>query len=206
MPLKNPGPPELWHWQQAVGWIGFDLSAPPLGFNIFDSQISKSVPHLKRRENATRALDELLKAANAKEISPMWLGQVPASDVLTGSEARTRMLAALGSKISLNSGLLDNLYFRREEIVEGWPAGPAAPSPTAAAGAQCLRWLRSIAESGELSQPVPGQKPLPKKAWWGKAHAQFPKLSYRSFESAWAEVARDHPTMRRAGRKRKSSQ
>jgi hypothetical protein len=209
MPLKNSGPPELWHWQQAVGWIGFDFDTPVLGFSVFDPDASAAVPNRQKRlEIASRALDDLLEAVKAKDISPISRGrdEEPEPDVLAWSETRDRMWIALSSKLAPYNHLLTHLHFRRDEIIARWPPSPEAPSQTAAAQSKCQRWLKSLAVSGELFESIPGRKRPSKTDWWNRAQGEFPQLSRRSFDRAWGQLAVEHPNLARAGRKGKSQQ
>jgi hypothetical protein len=119
MPLRDPHHSKLWHWQQAVGWIAFDLVDPPPQFNIFNPDVISKYPRREdRRLRVKRAIDELLEATESSVIQPIWNNEpgVP----LDGKAAR-QMYAILDSKMWLTPGPLDELYFSRVAILQHWP-------------------------------------------------------------------------------------
>jgi len=118
MPLRNPHP-KLWHWQQAIGWIAFDVVDPPPQFNIFNPDVTSKYPRREeRRLRINKAIGELLEAAESA-IQPIWLNNEPA--VPLNANAARQMYNILDSKMWLTPQPLDALYFDRVAILQHWP-------------------------------------------------------------------------------------
>jgi hypothetical protein len=118
MPLRNPHS-KLWHWQQAIGWIAFDVVDPPPRFNIFNPDVTSQYPRREdRRLRINKAIDELLEAAKSA-IKPIWLNNEPA--IPLDADAARQMYNILDSKMWLTRGPLDALYFNRVAILQHWP-------------------------------------------------------------------------------------
>jgi len=98
MPLRNPHP-KLWHWQQAIGWIAFDVVDPPPQFNIFNPDVTSKYPRREeRRLRINKAIGELLEAAESA-IQPIWLNNEPA--VPLNANAARQMYNILDRKCGL---------------------------------------------------------------------------------------------------------
>jgi hypothetical protein len=118
----------VWHWQQAIGWIGFGLSDPPVGFNIFYQPLPQEWAKHKRdrererrRSMAARALAELVTAVKNGKIKPIWRGSLDKYPSLSWPASQARMIEQLDTKLSLDNSAFQNLHFRRAEILFIWP-------------------------------------------------------------------------------------
>lgn len=184
MPLRNPEP-TLWHWQQAIAWIGFDIRNPPLGFNIY-TRLSgggtkrHSEQPAAGKMRATQALDELLHAVKEAAIKPIWRS-TDYTLKIGWPEARERMLPSLLSSTSFDSSIFRNLYFERDDIIRHWPTEePQVSSIRAEKGFE--HWLR---EQGAEQLRRQG-----KKYWREQAKQKCPDLSQRGFDRAWTNTAK----------------
>ncbi len=74
MPLKNESP-ELWHWTQAVEWIGFD-NLDPVKDDIerLDFGVSSEVDSPAVERIASKAINELCQSAQRGAVEPIEAG------------------------------------------------------------------------------------------------------------------------------------
>jgi len=80
--------------------------------------------------------------------------------------------------------------------LDDWLSPPPRAS-SAAAKAGCLKWMRQLAESGELSKQA-------KSHWLDEAKKRFgEELSERAYDDCRAKVAEEFPEISRPGRKSK---
>lgn len=124
MPLKNT-PEELWTWQQAVAWVGFDIADPP----------RNGISRLKSDSDiatAEQAVHELCAAIERGALIPNWS---PPPEKFRASiddpttilfsklriETERTLVGRLKGQINLAGCPFAGLRLKREDVLAEWP-------------------------------------------------------------------------------------